>query len=935
MNTPRFTSCSGLLRRLLLTFAASSFGLAAALAQSGPGSIFGRISDLHSKLTLSGARVTVVGTTLEAFSDQQGNYALPNVPAGPAAVSVSYVGYPTQTLPVTVVAGQAARVDATFAAEVVKLDAFVITGSAVGSARAINDERSAPALTNIVAADAIGQLPDKNVAEALERVPGVDIARDKGEGRYVIIRGLDPAYIGVSMNGVRMSTSEKGSREAALDTISSSMIASIEVNKVNTPDMDTDDMGGSVNLKTRTGFDQTGTQLMISSGGNYSHQEDRTGGYNEQVNFATDELDGGNLGVALDLAADYRPFTDYAEPATGWAQVKSPTDGQLHWILSSQDFRHYDAKRWRDALSTALDFKLTPTSRAWIRFFTTSYTERNNQWLTTFPFGAGTVQALTDTTATVSIKAAGLIKSEAQITNNKREQSLVGGYDDTVGTWTNHLTTAYTTGKYTRPTVTLAYANTAPTVVSYAFDGSYNNTVAQVSGPPIDNPASYAFSTKSSFTQTTADMHEQTVKDDLRDDFDLSGFPAFLQVGAEFRNKNNDENTFKEAITSAPGTLAAKIFSGDDVEDTAGNFPDMRLLPQAVQNFYPNQNSYGQTLTPATTYGGAFRALEQISAGYAMGGVTLGKLKIMAGLRLEDTYFWITGWQVDSTTGVITPVTYHKTYGNALPTAIFTYEFDPKTIARASWSNTLARPDYSGTVPGRTVDDVNHLVTQGNAQLDPLQAVNWDASLEHYYAPLGVVSAAVFYKSIKNFAYQAQSGTDPSTGYLLTTYFNGPSAWIYGLELNWSQRFGFLPPPFNGLGVSANALLGDSQATYPTRPGETLPFTGFAEKAGNAALTYDRRGLHLQAALNYHGPRLESGSVIGANATQDQYEDKYITLDVGTSYSFAQHWQIYLNGANLNNAPLKEYYGGTGSLKRIQTYEAYGWSADGGIRWTF
>ena len=180
-------------------------------------------------------------------------------------------------------------------------------------------------------------------------------------------------------------------------------------------------------------------------------------------------------------------------------------------------------------------------------------------------------------------------------------------------------------------------------------------------------------------------------------------------------------------------------------------------------------------------------------------------------------------------------------------------------------------------MPGRTVDDVNHLVTQGNAQLAPLEAINWDASLEHYYSPLGVVSAAVFYKSIKNFAYQAQSGTDPATGYLLTTYFNGPTAWIYGLELNWAQRFGFLPPPFNGLGVAANATVGDSQASYPTRPGETIPFTGFAKKAGNAALTYDHAGLHLQAAVNYHGARLESGSVIGANATQDapKYEADY------------------------------------------------------------
>jgi len=266
---------------------------------------------------------------------------------------------------------------------------------------------------------------------------------------------------------------------------------------------------------------------------------------------------------------------------------------------------------------------------------------------------------------------------------------------------------------------------------------------------------------------------------------------------------------------------------------------------------------------------------------------------------------------------------------------VFTYELSPKTIARASWSNTLVRPDYSATAPGRTVDDNAHTVSQGNAQLDALQAGNWDASIEHYYSPLGVVSAAAFYKSIKNFTYQNQSGTDPATGYLLTTYFNGPSAWIYGVELNWAQQLRFLPEPLKGFGVQANAVFGDSQASYPTRPGETLPFPGFAHKAGNVALTYSRDGLNLRLAAHYHGVRLESSSTIGANAQQDQYEASYVSIDFGGSYTFRQHWQLYLNGANLNNAPLKEYYGGTGSLKRLQTYEAYGWSAESGVRWLY
>ncbi len=198
----------------------------------------------------------VANTNLETFTDQQGNYALKNVPAGDLSVTFSYVGYPVQTVPVTVQPGESKRLDEVFTEQAVKMQGFVISGDALGTAKAVNDQRAAPAFENDVASDAIGELPDKNVAESLQRVPGVEISRDKGEGRYVNIRGLDPIYIGASMNGIRMSTAEKGTREEAFDVMSSTFIASIELNKVNTPDMDGDDMGGSVNIKTRSGFDQ-------------------------------------------------------------------------------------------------------------------------------------------------------------------------------------------------------------------------------------------------------------------------------------------------------------------------------------------------------------------------------------------------------------------------------------------------------------------------------------------------------------------------------------------------------------------------------------------------------------------------------------------------------------------------------------------------------
>jgi len=227
-------------------------------------------------------------------------------------------------------------------------------------------------------------------------------------------------------------------------------------------------------------------------------------------------------------------------------------------------------------------------------------------------------------------------------------------------------------------------------------------------------------------------------------------------------------------------------------------------------------------------------------------------------------------------------------------------------------------------------------VTEGNPNLPALQSMNYDVSFEHYYSPVGLVSVGAFYKSIKNFSYQALNASDPAyPGYTVSTYLTGPSAWIEGLEFNWVQQLSFLPGPLKGLGVEADAVLGNSVARYPTRPGEILPFMGYGHEYGNAALTYNYAGFTARIVDQFHSRRLESQGTLGANATQDQYEEPFHEIDASASYTYKQHWEIYFEGSNLFNAPLLEYYGGTGDLRRIQTKEAYGWSAESGLRWHY
>ncbi|MEN9813892.1 MAG: hypothetical protein RL479_2578, partial [Verrucomicrobiota bacterium] len=130
-------------RLRLLAAALLPLLFALSFAAQGSGGIAGRITDAGNRLALAGARVTVSETGLTTFADATGDYSLPAVPAGNRTLIFSYVGYAELTRNVTVSAGATASVDVAFGADVVAMDKFVITGSAVGSARALNQQRAA------------------------------------------------------------------------------------------------------------------------------------------------------------------------------------------------------------------------------------------------------------------------------------------------------------------------------------------------------------------------------------------------------------------------------------------------------------------------------------------------------------------------------------------------------------------------------------------------------------------------------------------------------------------------------------------------------------------------------------------------------------------------------------------------------------------------
>lgn len=216
-------------------------------AQTGKGSIRGNITD-ENGLPLVGATIFIEELTLGTIADANGNYQLLGVPAGKQTVTISFIGYATIETEIEISKGDVYILNQQMGistAEIVEVTAY---GQARGQTAAINQQLGAPGISNVVSAEKLQELPDVNVAEAIGRLPGLMVDRDRGEGQKIIIRGLEPKYNTISIGGNIVPSTSPDDRSTDLNMISPDIIGGVEVHKANTADMDASGLGGTVNL---------------------------------------------------------------------------------------------------------------------------------------------------------------------------------------------------------------------------------------------------------------------------------------------------------------------------------------------------------------------------------------------------------------------------------------------------------------------------------------------------------------------------------------------------------------------------------------------------------------------------------------------------------------------------------------------------------------
>jgi TonB-dependent receptor len=357
--------------------------LTAADAQMTRSAVAGRVTD-SSGAILPGAKVELQPSGLTVVSDANGQFTITNVVPGDYTLSVNYVGFSPYSQQLALTAGQVSHISAAMKVASANESIVVTSERGHGEAAAINEQRESDNILQVLPVDVITSLPNTNIADAVGRLPSVTLERDEGEGKYIQVRGAEPRYNNVTIDGVEVAAPEASVRQIKLDTMPANLIESVEVNKTLSANQDGDAIGGSVNLKTKAAERPTfyingiGGYTPISGGRPLTEMDSYVG-----QRFGESK----KLGILIGASYDWngRGIND-VEPvptplACGGGCANLSATAPFLPAYSTEDIRDYRYYRTRYGFTANIDYKLSDISGIYIRTLYSHFDNFGDRWV--------------------------------------------------------------------------------------------------------------------------------------------------------------------------------------------------------------------------------------------------------------------------------------------------------------------------------------------------------------------------------------------------------------------------------------------------------------------------------------------------------------------------------------------------------------------------
>ncbi len=897
--------------RLVCLLAIATLGVTAipGMAEAQHGQVAGRVVEAGSGQALTGAQVVVSGTSIGAVTDENGRYLLPRVPAGSQTLEATYLGYTAASVTVDVVDDRLASADFTLEVSAIAQPELVVGIRASGQAEALSRQKAAPNIKNIVASDQMGRFPDASAPEAIQRVPGVALERDQGEGRYIQIRGGSAANTQVTVNGEQVPSPEAEIRQIALDAVPVEVLEAIEVSKAITPDMDAEAIGGSVNLVTKKAPEQT--LFSVEGAGGYAPiREDFSGSGSLTWGARTSD---GRLGFLASGSYNRRYFgSDDLEPAFDIGDP-GPDDDELEELA----IRHYTMHRSRLGVTGNLDYRLGEGSGLYLTGLYSQLEDDEQRLQLVNNLEDGELEFLH--------------RNRYETTSNL---NVTAGGDHLLG---NGMGIAYH-GTVARGREDSPDDNELSFVrEDVEFDPDISNPDDIQANPVGGTAGEYLFNSFEPSSNETTNLDLVGAVDvTIPYGFGSEGAGSF-KFGVKIRDKDKDQSVNEEEFELVDD--AADIVLGEDIGEPFEledyNPGDYEFSPFATTE--DESDEFGSRFADVLDGGLNLEAETQdyevgetTTALYAMTEINLTpRFMVLPGVRYEHTSLTSDGFEFDPEEEVLIPVSAENDYGRLFPMLHAKYAITPLTNLRAAITTAIARPNFVDLVPFRVVDDEDVVI--GNPDLDPTTSTNFDLLFEHYDSRIGVMSAGVFYKSLNDpiFPFTEENDLGGNT----VQPRNIDSGEIRGVEFALQQQLSWLPAPLDGLGVYGNYTYTDSDATLPG--GRETRLGGQSAHVVNTALSYERAGFSGQISMNYRDEFiLEFGGDTGEAGERegDLIVDEHLQFDLSASYQATPQATIFLELVNLNNEPFVTYQGIPERPIQEEFYETWG---ELGLRWRY
>ncbi|HEY1961672.1 MAG TPA: TonB-dependent receptor [Rhizomicrobium sp.] len=774
------------------------------------------------------------------------------------------------------------------------VETVVVTGTRV-EAQAI--KRDAPNVLDAQLQSEIKKLPDVNLAEALQRIPGISLETDSGEGRFVNIRGMDADLNGTTFDGVRLTASnpsspQGGGRAVAFDAFPAGLMGGVEVIKSLTPDIDAEGLGGIVNLVPRSV--PTGRPYFAdaSLGGGIETLRGSPvwdGQFAGGLRFGPSDAMAAIL--SYDYHADWRGIDDIEEDYLNGPPDKTFDDLQLRW---------YKYHRIRQGIGGGYTWDIDADTSIYVRAFHSGYTEYGMKHrLQLNNLGDDAVQSPDGTIAVPGAEASHRYTYSKEIVAN--DLAEVGGRTEFGGGAVLDARASWTRGSDKFPfSYGFTFTDPDPIALTYNNRNASTPSFATTDGTDLTNPANYPFDGGDNGPSHNSDTEAAGVAN-LTLPLPIGGNEGTLKLGGSVRSRVRAALGFAGDLADEPGLTLDQVRGEDQVyyEDKyhIGPMAHLHALAALPQD---------RPVADPTTFE---HDDEKVYAGYVQYSGDVGKLSYLAGVRVEGTNASYLANAIDGDGNVIGPHTNKQDYTNVFPDVNFRYAFDDQFQVRGAFTTSIARPGFNQITAAQSIDIPNLVVSEGNPTLKPTTAKNLDLTAEYYLPNGGIASAALFYKWFGNYIIPTVThvpGSDfpkyfqPNDVVELDSFENIGAAHAGGIELRYTQQFVDLPSPFNGFGVDSNFTYVKSKGDIRIGDSHALPQT--SPLNFNFALFYEAGPFDFRIAASYVSRNLWA---VGGDASTDLYSQPRFRLDFGGSYAITENIEYYVDVKNITNTKLE------------------------------